>query len=333
MIKIGSISVTPEEILKRVSELDILHYYFGVDKIPTIISSPLRTDNHPSFGFYSIDGQKIHWTDLATKDRGGTFDLLGKYWGESYNDVLAHIWEDLSKITKTNGYSALCKPKIVTTKEYSSNLDLQCKTREWREYDLEYWASFGITLEWLKYADIYPISYKIIIKGETRMVFPADKYAYAYVEYKEGKVTLKIYQPFNQKGYKWSNRHDRSVISLWTKVPEFGDRICICSSLKDSLCLWANTGIPSISLQGEGYGMSNTAVNELKRRYKEVYILLDNDKAGIKDGLSLSESTGFINLVLPNIGGNKDVSDLFKYLGDKEKFKEIILSLFKGNHH
>ena len=155
MIKIGSISVTPEEILKNVSELDILHYYFGVDKIQTIISSPLRPDNHPSFGFYSIDGQKIHWTDLATKDKGGTFDLLGKYWGESYNDVLAHVWEDLSKITKTNGYSALGKPKIVTTKEYSSNLDLQCKTREWREYDLEYWASFGITLEWLKYADIY----------------------------------------------------------------------------------------------------------------------------------------------------------------------------------
>ena len=251
-ISIGKPNIRLEEILSKVSELDILNYYFGVDKIPTIISSPLRPDNHPSFGFYSIDGQKIHWTDLATKDRGGTFDLLGKYWGENYNDVLAHVWEDLPKITKTNGYSALGKPKIVTTKEYSSNLDLQCKTREWREYDLEYWASFGITLEWLKYADIYPISYKIIIKGENRMVFPADKYAYAYVEYKEGKVTLKIYQPFNQKGYKWSNRHDRSVISLWTKVPEFGDKICICSSMKDALCLWANTGIPSISVQGEG---------------------------------------------------------------------------------
>lgn len=202
--------------------------------------------------------------------------------------MLAHVWEDLSRITKTNGYSASGKPKVVTTLGlYKSNLDLQCKTREWREYDLEYWASFGITLEWLKYADIYPISYKIIIKGETRMVFPADKYAYAYVEYKEGKVTLKIYQPFNQKGYKWSNRHDRSVISLWTKVPEFGDRICICSSMKDALCLWANTGIPAIAIQGEGYGISDTAVNELKRRYKEVFILLDNDKAGLIDGKNL----------------------------------------------
>ena len=148
-ISIGKPNIRLEEILSKVSELDILNHYFGVSNVPCIISSPLRPDNHPSFGFYSIDGQKIHWTDLATKDKGGTFDLLGKYWGESYNDVLAHVWEDLSKITKTNGYSALGKPKIVTTKEYTSNLDLQCKTREWRKYDLEYWENFGITLELL----------------------------------------------------------------------------------------------------------------------------------------------------------------------------------------
>lgn len=328
-ISIGKPNIRLEEILSKVSELDILNHYFGVSNVPCIISSPLRPDNHPSFGFYSIDGQKIHWTDFATKDKGGTFDLLGKYWGESYNDVLAHVWEDLSKITKTNGYSALGKPKIVTTKEYSSNLDLQCKTREWREYDLEYWASFGITLEWLKYADIYPISYKIIIKGETRMVFPADKYAYAYVEYKEGKVTLKIYQPFNQKGYKWSNRHDRSVISLWTKVPEFGDRICICSSMKDALCLWANTGIPAIAIQGEGYGISDTAVNELKRRYKEVFILLDNDKAGLIDGKKLAEQTGFINLILPKTSQGKDVSDMYYYYG-KEYLCNTVMKLLKS---
>lgn len=322
-ISIGKPNIRLEEILSKVSELDILNYYFGVDKIPTIISSPLRPDNHPSFGLYSIDGQKIHWTDLATKDRGGTFDLLGKYWGESYNDVLAHIWEDLSKITRTNGYSALGKPKIATTKEYSSSIDLQCKTREWREYDLEYWASFGITLEWLKYADIYPISHKIIIKGGNRMVFPADKYAYAYVEYKEGRVTLKIYQPFNQKGYKWSNRHDRSVISLWTKVPEFGDRVCICSSMKDALCLWANTGIPSLSVQGEGYTMSETAINELERRYKKVYIIFDSDEAGIKDAQKLEEITGFTNLPLPKTGKGKDISDLYYYYGKEFLCKTV----------
>ena len=140
-------------------------------------------------------------------------------------------------------------------------------------------------------------------------------------------MSIKIYQPKNTNGYKWSSKHDSSVVSLWTKIPEYGDILCICSSLKDSLCLWANTGIPSISPQGEGYNMSNTAINELKRRYKRVFVLYDNDEAGILDGLKFSTNTGFINIVLPDYGA-KDVSDLYKLLG-KDKWLEIIIPLFK----
>lgn len=329
MIRIGNPSVSLEDILTTVSELDILNYYFKIDNIPCIISSPLRLDNHPSFGLYSIDGKKIHWTDLATKDRGGVFDLLGKYWEKSYSDVLIHIFNDLPNITKTNICNiTTSKSKIISTKEYVSNIDLQCKVREWKQHDLEYWQSFGINIKWLKYADIYPISHKIIIKEDRKMVFTADKYAYAYVEFKEGNVTLKIYQPFNKK-YKWSNRHDRSVISLWTKVPEYGDKICICSSMKDALCLWANTGIPAIAIQGEGYVISETAIYELKRRYKEVFILLDNDNVGLTDGKKLSEQTGFTNLVLPYFKGGKDISDLMKVAG-RDIFLKTVLPLFNS---
>ena len=74
--------------------------------------------------------------------------------------------------------------------------------------------------------------------------------------------------------------------------------------------------------------MSNTAINELKRRYEKVYILFDCDKAGIIDGEKLSKQTGFINIVLPKFEGGKDVSDLYHSLNNKNKFKEIILSLF-----
>ena len=99
--------------------------------------------------------------------------------------------------------------------------------------------------------------------------------------------------------------------------------------MKDALCLWANAGVPSIAIQGEGYGISETAISELKRRYKSVYILLDNDEAGLIDGAKLSESTGFTNLVLPKFTGGKDISDLYKYLGDKERFNSIMIGLLR----
>lgn len=326
----GKSSVSLDDILSKVTEADILSHYLGVTEVPCIINSPLRQDRRPSFGLYSPDGRRIYYTDLSTRDRGGLFDLLGSMWNCSYKEVLTRINEDISKFSGSASIHTYTPCTVRSTSTYNRDTDLQCKVRDWRDYDIEYWASYGISLEWLKYAEVYPISHKIIIKGGQRYVFVADKYAYAYVEHKEGKVTLKIYQPFNKAGYKWSNKHDRSVISLWTKVPEYGDKICICSSLKDALCLWANANIPSLSIQGEGYNMSDTAISELKRRYKEIYILLDNDEAGLKDGLSLSESTGFTNVVLPKFEGGKDISDAFKILG-KEKWLKLIVPLFNSS--
>lgn len=326
----GKSSVSLDDILSKVTEADILSYYLGITEVPCIINSPLRQDRHPSFGVYSPNGRRIYYTDLSTRDRGGLFDLLGHMWNCSYKEVLTRINEDISKFNGSASIHTYTPCTVRSTSTYNRDTDLQCKVRDWRDYDIEYWASYGISLEWLKYAEVYPISHKIVIKGSQRYVFGADKYAYAYVEHKEGKVTLKIYQPFNKAGYKWSNKHDRSVISLWTKVPEYGDKICICSSLKDALCLWANANIPSLSIQGEGYNMSDTAISELKRRYKEIYILLDNDEAGLKDGLSLSESTGFTNVVLPKFEGGKDISDAFKILG-KEKWLKLIVPLFNSS--
>lgn len=330
MISSGKSSFTLDDVLRVASEAQIVSYYLGIQKVPCIINSPLRQDRHPSFGLYSPNGTEINYIDFSTRDSGTIFTLLKNMWNIDYPEVFKRICQDFSKFSSkaTVTKSTKCD---VTSQGSSSNIDMKCKVREWKDYDLEYWASYGITLPWLKYANVYPISHKIIVKDGKEFVFGADKYAYAYVEFKEGKTTLKIYQPFNKRGFKWANKHDRSVISLWTKVPKTGDKICICSSLKDALCLWANTSIPAIAIQGEGYGISDTAISELKRRYKEIYILLDNDEAGLRDGEKLSASTGFINLVLPNINGAKDVSDLYKSLENKKRFKNIILNLF-NNH-
>lgn len=328
MISPGRPSNDIREILKITTEANIASFYLGIKSIPIVINSPLRVDSNPSFGIFSPNGVNVKYIDFSTKDNGDIFTLLKKMWNVSLSEVCARIYKDFSKFK-----DGINITKSVPTCQVSgigkySNSKLKCKVREWRDYDIEYWASYGVPLEWLKYAEVYPISHKIVIKGNNKMIFGADKYAYAYVEHKEGETTMKIYQPYNKSGFKWANKHDRSVISLWTKVPEYGDKICICSSLKDALCLWANTNIPSIAIQGEGYSISNTAISELRRRYKKIYILLDNDEAGLQDAEKLSASTGFTNIVLPKEYGAKDISDLFLLLKDKEKFKDILIKLF-----
>lgn len=329
MISSGESSVSLEDIYRITTEAEIIHYYLGISDIPCKINSPLRLDRSPSFGLFSPNGSRITWIDFSSGERGGIFDLLSRMWNTSFKETLNRIYNDFNKFNGSAQVNSPKYPRNPNIKIGNKDVKMECKIREWKKHDIEYWKSYGISLEWLKFANVHPISHKIIIKNGQRYVFGTDKYAYAYAEFKEGKTTLKIYQPYNKQGFKWSNKHDRSVISLWTKVPPTGDKICICSSLKDALCLWANTGIPALAIQGEGYSMSNTAINELKRRYKEIYICLDNDEVGLKDAEHLTSKTGFINIVLPQFKGGKDISDYRKLYG-KEQFLNFIIPLFNN---
>lgn len=323
-------SISKTEIFTKYSEIQVLTAAFPeITEIPCRIQSPFRVDNNPSFSIYLNNDNHVMFKDFGDADcRGSLLDLLCKKWNCSFNQVFDKIIE-LMQGQKGNDVDIKPKQiKTLTRKESSEMTKIQVAVRPWRDYDIEYWKQYGVELQWLKYSEVYPISHKIIYKKdketgiEKKYIFPADKYAYAFVERKQGNLQIKIYQPYNTKGFKWCSKIDSSVISLWTKVPEYGDRIIICSSLKDALCISCQLHIPAIAPQGEGYNISETAVNELKRRYKQIFISFDVDAAGKKDAVKLSQTTGFKNIV-PNLGGQKDFSDYYKSLQSKTVFKEL----------
>lgn len=322
----GRTNLTSEEILSRVSEAQLLARYLGVTQVPTVISSPLRQDIHPSFGLSSPDGKKIFYRDFATGETGDLFKLLGRMWNMSFIQVLTFISQD--------SFGTIRPADVETSKEhvhstiYAGNTKLEIRVKEWTEEDRQYWLSYGIPQELLVKANVYPISHYFITKNDFTMTLKADQYAYAFVEFKEGNLTIKVYQPFNKYHFKWISKHDRSVLGLWRMMPAKGDRVCICSSVKDALCLTANTGIPAICLQGEAYGISETAQRILKERFEKVFICLDNDEPGRRDADKLQQDTGFINIELPQFEGGKDISDLYKVMNNPEEFKTIMLNLF-----
>ena len=311
--------------IKDIDQVTLAEYYLDIPKIPCLINSPLRQDKKPSFSIFCKDNG-IFFKDFATGESGNIYSLLSLIWSIDKDDVFERIYNDL--ISNKNSKSIhLQKKRIMVSK--NSNTTINVRTRDWEQYDIDYWESFGITLKWLKFAEVYPVSLIIIEKNNNQQIYKADKYSYAYVEHKEDKTTIKVYQPFNTDGFKWRSGHDSSVLSLWTKIPKTGNIVCICSSLKDALCLWANTGIPSIAVQGEAYNISNTATNELKKRFRHVCVCYDNDKPGLIDAKKICEKTGFINIILPNENKAKDISDYYKSLKDKVLFKQNLLHLFK----
>lgn len=317
-------SITVEEIFNYFTEAEVLSSVFPeIESLPCLINSPLRQDKHPSFSIYMNNAGNIRFIDFASGDKGGLLDLLCKHWNCSFTECLERL--DSMLIGRGNLKIVRTQSKgIKTYKRTESRVEV--KIRKWEDYDIEYWKSYGCKLALLKHAEVYPISHKIIYKDNKKHTFAAPRYSYVFIERKEGKITKKLYSPFASK-YKWITDNDSSVIGLWDKVPKYGDKIIICSSLKDAICLWGNSGIPCIYIQGEAYSISDTAIKELKRRFKKVYICLDNDLAGITDAKKLQESTGFINVEIPQFQGGKDVSDAYKIMGE-ERFKETIVSLF-----
>ena len=122
------------------------------------------------------------------------------------------------------------------------------------------------------------------------------------------------------------NKHDGSVWDLWTKLPDKGDNLIITSSRKDALCIWANTGIPSLSLQAESYLPKQHVVQQLKDRFKNVYVLYDNDfdsseNHGRELGNLMAKEFDLIQIEIPDEYKSKDTSDLYKKLWKKRSTK------------
>lgn len=326
MVSKGTDTISIDDVRRITTDYEVVNKYLGISVVPSNINSILREDKNPSLCIFPYkDG--LFYKDFGTNQSGNIYQLLSLYWNIPLNQVYRKIITDFN----SNNKLSCCKKSSKTIIKRKSNINIKVKIRNWKPWDIEYWSSYGISLKWLEYCDIFPISHIFLIhqNGE-QLIISADKYAYVYIERKDNKVSLKIYQPYSTN-FKWMSKHDASVWDLWTKIPEKGDKLIITSSRKDALCLWANTGIPSLSLQGEGYVPKEKVINQLKERYSKIYVFYDNDfenkvNNGRNYGRILAEKFNLQQIEIPTEYKSKDPSDLYKNWG-KEVFLNVINQL------
>ena len=317
-------NVSVSELYTRVSDEDIIRYYFNVYHVPCLISSPLREDKNPSFNFYyDTKSKKVRFYDFARPDiKGDVLDLLQLYFNKPLNEVIGMVIDDLENIKNKQAidndiyFNVFGGQSEVKPRE---RCEISIKTRKAEQYDYDYWGQYGISKEWLVKGNVYPISHAAYNKYKN--FFKLDKYAYAYKEFKDGIETHKIYRPFDKK-YKWSTDSNSSVWELWSLLPPTGEKLIITSSRKDALCLWANTGIPSVSLHSESTSPKPHVMQQLKERFNKIYVLYDNDETGQMYSDKLCKQFDTIKIDIPIEFSSKDASDLYKNHG-----KEVLINL------
>lgn len=325
--------ITREDV--SISDGDILQRYLGITStLPCTINSPIRDDDkNASFSFQEWNG-RIVWKDFGTGESGNVVGLMAKLWDVSYSDALMKLKIDEGEMFPKVGLIRRYKGKVHVT----SNSEIKVRVRDWKDWDREFWESFGIPEQFATWCNVYPISHAFFKKEDKQgnlktYSIPMDKYAYAYFEWKDGKESIKLYQPFSQS-MKWLSKHDASVWDLWRQVFLYAEKksddcVVITSSRKDAMCIWYNLGIPALALQGEGYLPKPQVMQQVLDRFKNVYIWYDNDFKHENDNPGQDNAKKLIelypklqNICIPTKYQSKDPSDLFKNHG-KKALKEV----------
>lgn len=309
---------TSDRILDYLNPEDIyIKYLGGIPKKP--IKSPLRDEEHASFSlFYSKKHDIMMWKDHATGEVGNCFKFVKLFLNlASYIDVYNRIADDFNLHAHfhiKNGIQtgpALLKKRVVKreVEMNQQNREIQIKRRPWAIQDKKFWSGgYGLTRKQLEYCGVVPLSHYWI----GNVCFKADKLCYAYIEKKDGKITYKIYQPRSRTS-KWKNGNNASTWELWSQLPARGRNLIICSSRKDAMVvksLFPSKVVTACALQAEGVYPKAQVVEELKKRFNNVFVLYDNDKAGKKFGTKLAHNFGLNYIEIPKEYGGKDIADV-----------------------
>lgn len=315
--------VTKEGILSHVNVLSIYKTYVeGYDGSSNVLlKSPLRgDDSNPSLGiFYSKIHNTFLFKDLGSGEVGDCFRYVQLLYGCTYFEALSIICRDFG----LDKYFS-CKPhyksgkyiKYATTTEVkdfiekNTKFNLQITSRKFRDYDYGYWGMYGITKETLQLYQVTPVSYIHI----NDMIVKADSFCYAYIEYKDGITTYKIYQPFSLK-YKWLTNAPASVHQGYKQLADSGDLLIITKSLKDVMSIRDVLGISAIAIQCETVYIKPTVIEEYQNRFKQVITLFDNDRQGKEWAQVYKNHYNLEPIFIPDIYKQKDFSDLVRYYG------------------
>jgi hypothetical protein len=323
--------VSKEYILSRISEKDIFEYYLKINiKYSTLISSPFRKDNNPSFGLRVI-GDTIIAKDFSTNDSYDCFSLVQKLYNCTFKESLKIIYTDfnLGTILRYKRQKAEVSYDDTIKAKEGFKSQILIEKQEFTQYDLEYWKQYSINLDILKKFQVYSCKTVVI----DTYIFKKYNRLNPIFAYDFGNC-FKIYSPLDKnRKNKWRFSGTSDILEGYNVISSIipaavYPSLVIAKSLKDVMCLYM-CGIPAISLISESTQLKPEIYNVLSKKFNKIVSLYDNDSAGIKGANTLYEQYGIEALFIPKESNCKDFADYVKEYG-LDKAKELIDSLLNN---
>lgn len=309
-----------ENIIKYPANSELVFcYYLGYTyNLGKVFNSPLRKDANPSFAIFE-GNNGLMFKDFATGESGDCIKFVQLMFNISRNKAITKILVDLF----------LSNLRHSTTKNISNyhsnrkvprNVSIGLKTRDMDDIDISFWKQFYITKGTLDKYKVVSCSHVWI--NDNLIWKRTDKepiFAYLIDDH------IKIYRPYSERKSKWGGNTNENNLFGYDQLPWLDDVLIITKSGKDVMVL-SELGYNAISPNSETALITKDIADVLIKRFKTIYVLMDNDTTGKKAAKRYVDNYNFINIELPS--KEKDISDYIKVHGI-DKTSQLLTSLMQ----
>jgi hypothetical protein len=281
--------VCKKNILKLVDDYSIYSFYIKAElELQTKYSSPLRKgDDDPSFSIYYSKYKKakdmIMFKDSATGKYGNVFDFVRELMTNgkpiTMKSVLLQINSDFG-LGLDGAEVGEFKPHLIKSrplKKHPAQIEITSYKVPTQAFQ-DYWNLLDIseaTLEKYQVKDVKIIHYI----SEVRKTIAPRELTISY----EILGTYKLYQPFADKKNKFRNNYETRFIEGAMQL-DFKRNFCIITkSTQECIFFYEHFSWECVAGKSENTMLGPRFMNNiLKKKYKQVFIWLDPDEAGVK---------------------------------------------------
>jgi hypothetical protein len=291
------------DILNYVDQAEVYSRFLNyTPEENTFYSSPFSKDKNPSFRFQWYEGRLLYKC-FSTNQAGNCIELVAYLERCSNQDAIQIIANRLN----------IKNERCVVEKPIFAKKETKIEVIPFDYYPMSfhrYWSNFGVTKEILDLYDIKP----------AKQVWLND---FIVSQYKDSSPVIryrvngryKIYKPLDNQ-YKWlSNTKQYDIFGL-TQLPKKGELLIISKAMKD-ICCWKSLGYWSIATCSEVVLIPNDVMEDLKKRFKKIIVVLDNDEAGILTMKKYINAYSLACYYVPLSTGFKDIAEVRENTSEK----------------
>ena len=312
-----------KSVRNHVDDYSIYSHYIGEElEIGKAYSSPLRTDDHPSFSLLETEDGTILFKDHAENLKGDVYKFLMNLYNISLKQVLEMINIDfnlgLGGVEKKLDFKPI--KKVTVKKKSKAKINITA-TDYYPQSFINYFRRYDIqkpVLQMYNVKNVSIVHYKY--PGYTTHYFPKS----LCIAYQIGKY-FKIYQPFLDKSEKFRNDFPTTYVEGFLQLKYHKSFIIITKAMKEVMFFRQHFDIDSVAGKSETTMIPDFIMQKLFQNYKHVLIWLDRDSGGQKATKAYLEK--YPNLIPVNYSSDieqKDVTDRYFYLKELQQEKIAI---------